>query len=91
MLYLMTRQKVVIIILAIGLFSVVQYVVFDKLNESKEQDMIRIFQQGYDQGVVDSVNLLYEQTQNCKVAEISIGNLTRNILDLSCLDSENIP
>ena len=87
----MNKQKVVIIILAIGLFSVAQYVVFDKLNESKEQEMIKIFQLGYDQGIFDSVNLLFEQTKNCNVAEISIGNVTRNILDLSCLDSEKIP
>ena len=87
----MIKQKYVIIILAIALFSALQYVVFDKLNELKQQDMLNVFQQGYEQGVADSLNLLHEQTQNCQVAEITIGNITKNILDFSCVNRQQIP
>ena len=77
--------------LAIALFAVVQYLLFDTLNKIKEQESIDIFQQGYTQGIVDSVSSLFEQTQNCEIAEISIGNNTRKIVDLSCVKAEDIP
>ena len=81
----MNKQKIVIIALAGALFLVAQYIVFDKLAESKQKEMLDVYQRGYDNGLKDAVTTLYEQTQNCQKTSITLGNLTKEVFDFSCL------
>ena len=81
----MNKQKIVIIGLAVGLFLVTQYVILDKLAESRQQETLGVYKRGYDNALKDVMNSIYEKTQNCQITEISIGNLTRTVVDVDCL------
>jgi len=83
----MEKQKITIIALAVALFLVIQYVLFDQVQESRNQEKIESFQQGYNQGLTDAVNEIFIQTEDCLVSSITIGNYTRNIVDYSCLSN----
>jgi len=85
----MEKQKITIIALAVALFLVLQYVLFDQIQESRNQEKMESFQQGYTQGLTDAVTEIFIQTEDCLVSSITIGNYTRNIVDYSCL-SNNI-
>lgn len=84
----MNKQRIVIIMLAVALFSLSQYIIYEKITESKQIELQRIFQNGYDKGLEDTVTTIYKQTDNCQTTTISVGNFTKTIFDLSCLKTQ---
>ena len=87
----MDKQKIVIIILAIGLVITVQYSLLDKWSISEQQQKILTFQQGYNQGLKDAVSALYKQTENCQQSTIAVGNITKTVIDIACLHKNPKP
>ena len=85
----MNKQKIVIIALSIALFSLAQYVIYENIIESRQQELDNTFQSGYDKGLTDAVVELYKQTENCQTTTITLGNLTKNVFDLSCLNIQS--
>ena len=85
----MNKQKITIIGLVAALVLISMYMVLDKLAVTRQQEMVEIYQQGYDQGVRDTVTTLYVQTQNCQRSTITVGNLTKDVFDLDCLQQNN--
>lgn len=82
----MKRYQIAIIALIVALFLVTQYVVLDKLMESKQREITNVYQGGYNQGIMDAIDTMFEKTKNCQVSTISIGNVTRSVLDVTCLE-----
>lgn len=82
----MNKQNLLIIILSVCVFALVQYVVIEQVLQSEQQKILSTFHDGYEHGLNDAVNVIYQQTANCQSAKISVNNLTRTILDLSCLN-----
>ncbi|MHB9161289.1 MAG: hypothetical protein ACYC6W_10475 [Nitrosotalea sp.] len=82
----MNKQKLLIIILSVCVFALVQYVVIEKVLESEQQKILSTFHDGYEHGINDAINAIYQQTANCQSTKISANNLTKTILDLSCLN-----
>ena len=82
----MNIQKVIIIGLSIALFITLQYVVLDKWINSINQDTLQSSRDMYDQGLADAFTAIYKQTENCQVAPIVIGNMSKLIFDVDCLD-----
>ena len=89
----MEKQKIVIISLSVALFLVLQYVILDNWVESNEQKVNRGYQLGYEQGLIDAVVTIYQQTENCKSTVITIGNLSKKVFDMACspVNSEITP
>lgn len=85
----MERQKIIIVILAAGLFLLGQYIVLDRWLQSKQQEIENNLQSDHSQGIKDAIIALYEQTNDCHVTTIKFGNLTRSLLDISCLQVTN--
>jgi hypothetical protein len=83
----MNKQKITIIALSVGLFALGQYVIYEKANESRQQELTNAYQSGYNTGLSDAVTAVYKQTENCHTTTLTIGNLTKTILDLSCVKS----
>jgi len=83
----------IIITLGAALSLVSVFVIFDKLEESKQQEILEVYQRGYDDGAIDTVSALFKQTQDCKISTISLDNFTKDFIDLSCLqmNSEQFP
>lgn len=84
---MISKQKIAIIALAVALFVIVQYFVIEKLLEENQKKMSEIYQNGYDQGLKDAVTTLYEQTTDCQTTTIFLGNLSRQIFDMACLET----
>ena len=85
----MNKSKITIIALSVALFALAQYVIYEKITESRQQELINAYQNGYSKGMADAAVTVYKQTENCQTATITIGNLTKTVFDLSCLKFES--
>ncbi len=84
----MNKQKITIIALSVALFVLAQYVIYEKITESRQQELDNAYQNGYNKGLTDAAVTIYKQTENCQTTSITIGNLTKNIFDLSCFKTQ---
>ena len=55
------------------------------LQMQQLQDVKQAAEQGYDKGVIDALAAAYQQTANCQVTTITLGNVTRRIIDVDCV------
>lgn len=85
----MNKSKITIIVLSISLFALAQYVIYEKITESRQQELASAYQNGYNKGLTDAAITVYKQTENCQTTTITIGNLTKTVFDLSCLKIES--
>ena len=80
------KQNIIIIVLAVSLILVVQYVLLEKWSERTIQEQNEIFEKGYEAGLRDAVAAIYYNIEGCRTTSITIENSTKNILDVSCLN-----
>ena len=86
------RHSIIIISLAATLSVVfVWFVVIDNyLVPSQQQQMLDAYQNGYTQGTEDTLVELFYQISDCqKPTSIWIGNNTKQIIDVVCLQPIN--
>ena len=83
----MNRQKIVIIGLAVALFLFAQYYVIEKWSGATQQEITATYQNGYNTGAIDTAKAIYQATQDCQGATITVGNITKQVFDASCLKS----
>lgn len=81
----MNKQKITIVALSAALFALAQYVIYEKILESRQQELANSYQDGYKKGLTDAAVAVYKQTENCQTTTIAIGNFTKTVLDVSCL------
>lgn len=81
----MNKQKTIIIILSVALFVLAQYVIYEKIIESRQQEVMMSYQNGYNKGLSDAVTTIYKQTENCQTTTITIGNFSKTVFDITCL------
>lgn len=84
----MNKQKITIIVLSVALFTLAQYVIYEKIIESRQQELVKVFESGYNKGLADAAVAIYKQTENCQTTTVTIGNFTKNVFDLSCLKNQ---
>jgi len=84
----MNKQRMTIIALSIALVALAQYVIYEKIIESRQQELANTYQEGYKKGLTDAAVAVYKQTENCQTTTITIGNFTKTIFDVSCLKVE---
>ena len=87
----MKRINYVFIAISIASFLVIQYLILDSWNQSTQKKMDEFFQSGYEEGLFESVKTIYQQTDNCQIAIINIGNNTKQLLDVYCLQVIELP
>jgi len=87
----LNKQKITIIGLSVALGLAGIFIVLDEFIETSQQLIIESYQNGYQQGMIDSISSLFEQTQNCQITPIYLGNSTLNVVDYECIkpQSEN--
>jgi hypothetical protein len=81
----MNKQKITIIVLAIALFLLIQYLLFDQMLESRNHEITESFQEGYVEGAADAISEIFVQIEDCQISSLTIGNYTKSIIDYSCL------
>lgn len=85
---MINRQLIIIVSLAVTLSVViVWFVVIDNyVIPSQQQQMFDTYQNGYNQGMTDSIKQLFQGTANCQQpTSIWIGNNTKQLIDVACL------
>ena len=87
------KQKIIIISLVVLLLISVQYIIYANFIQQMEVELVNAFQDGYQQGLFDAVGEIYNQTEDCVISTITIGNFTKDVVDYSCLEiiSEGTP
>lgn len=83
------KQKVIIIVLIAILFLLVQYVLLEKLVDVRLEEKIKFYEDGYEQGLIDAVVTIFQNTEDCKTTSLTIGNLTKHVFDITCLDNDS--
>jgi len=81
----MDSTKIAIIGLSVALFLVVQYVILDKGLQSNQLQLNEFYEVGYEHGLTDAINAIFQQTSDCSIATINFENITRNVLDAECV------
>ena len=81
----MNKKNLIIVILASSLILTVNFFVLDKWLDLRENELSKFYQQGYDRGLEDAVTTIFEQTENCQLASIWIGNSSKDLIDFLCI------
>ncbi len=79
------KSKFVVIVLVVLLLIAVGYIIYDKVQQRRQTQLLTALQQGYNQGIYGAVLSLYQQTEKCQVTTITLGNLTRQVVDVACI------
>ncbi len=84
---MISKQKLVIIILAVALVTIfVWFMIIDNhIIPTIQQEIINSYQNGYNSGVENSIIELFQQTLNCQPTYIWVGNDTKQLIDVTCL------
>jgi len=85
----MERNNIAIIGLSIALVLSIQFFIIDNWLEEQSEKSLASYIEGYDKGSSDTFISLFEKTQDCNLATITIGNFSKTLLDISCLEIEN--
>ena len=78
-------NKKLVVILAVLLVLAVGYIIVDKVQRARTTQLLTTYRQGYQQGLIDTVLTLYQQTEKCQTTTINTGNATRRVVDVTCL------
>jgi hypothetical protein len=85
----MDNPKITIIILTATLSLFLTFFILDKVEESKQGELMKKYQEGYDDGIADTITIIFQQTENCQVSTLNIHNFSKNIFDVSCLQDSS--
>ena len=83
----MNKQKIAMIGMIAALVVLSQYIIIEKWNEAKQKEQSQIYHNGYNQGLRDAVSTIFYNTRDCNMTPLTLGNLTKYFLDVSCLNS----
>jgi len=78
-------KKIIIVAVAGTVFLIPQFYILSEWTENRQQELIETFFQGYDQGLENAVETIYNRTENCNTVPIFIDNQTKYLIDISCI------
>ena len=82
------KQTIIIVVLAILLFATLMYILILEYNKSKQEELLKTFQQGAQYGYEQAVIQIVEQAATCEQVPLRIGNQTINIFAVNCLQEQ---
>ena len=80
--------KIAAIVLGVLLVFAVGYLLVDKIQENREQQMFSAYQQGAQEGYEQAVIQLAQQLATCQQVPINVGNQTINAVAVECLQQQ---
>jgi len=78
------KAKIAIGILVVLLVAALGYIGWGAYQQQRYNDSLSAYKEGYTQGVTDATTTLYQYTENCGVAKLFLGNVTRQVVDADC-------
>jgi len=85
----MDKQKIIILTLAVALIFVINYFLLDDFFKQNQRQIEEAYLSGHDQGINDTITTLIKQTDNCNIVPIFMGNSSKKLVDLDCLELDN--
>jgi hypothetical protein len=82
----MDKQKIVLIGSLVILFSALNYVLLEDFFNQNQKNIEESFLAGRDQGIKDTISIIFNQTNNCNPVAIFLDNSTKNLIDFECLN-----
>ena len=79
------KQKLIMLAMGILLLAAAIYIAKDIYDANRENEIFNAAQQGYTVGVTDTVQAAFEQTDDCRITTLNLGNATRQIVDFECV------
>jgi len=71
-------------------FILIQYLILDNWNELNKQKMDNFYQLGYEDGLFNSLNSIFQESENCQEVLITIGLEVRELVDINCIKINSI-
>jgi hypothetical protein len=84
----MSKQRFAIIVLCILLAASLSYIGATEYKQSQQEKLQQAYVQGYNQGVTNAVSSLYQQTNNCQAVNIFMGESSKQVIDVACLQKQ---
>ena len=83
-------DKKILVVATVGTFLLIfQFFILIPLYENNQ---VNIFFQGYEEGYEEAIISIYNKTENCNTVPVFVENNTKNLIDFSCVNSnENLP
>ena len=81
----MTKQTKIIIGLGIALLIATAYIGYTSYKERQLENNIFYFSEGQ----LDAVVKIWQQTNECNIMGMTIGNQTKSLVDVGCLTQES--
>ena len=82
------KKEKVIVILSICLLLIVGFVGYSLYQNWQQNKMIDAFNQGYNQGITDTIIQVYQETDICEPIPLFVGDNTKHIIDVACLQQK---
>ncbi len=87
----LTKQSVVILGISVVLLLLTEFLVFEKISESRITELQSVSEKSYSLGIQDGISEIYKKMDNCETVSISIDNQTKNLIDVKCVDTLKKP
>lgn len=85
----MKIERLMLIILSVCLLMAVVYIATSTYKTSQQNKITSAFTQGvtqgYNKGLTDAITKIYQETNACQPVPIFVGEQTKNIIDIACL------
>lgn len=78
--------KIISIIFGVILLVLVIYLAYDKYSSYEANKLNAVYLQGYNKAINESITQIYQRTDNCGAVSIFMGNVSRNLADVDCLN-----
>ena len=82
------HSKPFVILLALFII-VLSYVAYTEYTNMFNASMMKAAQLGYEQGMVDVVSMIHEETEGCMIVPVMLGNVTKELVDVTCLNLDH--
>lgn len=79
------NQKILIVILVLAIVALASYIGIDSYNGYMIGTMQNAYSLGYQDGVTAAIQQIVTQSENCNPVPVYIGNITKNLIDVACL------
>ena len=78
--------KIATVILSIVLIIILGYAAVGQYKEFQNTKVLQAHNEGYNEGVSESLVQIFQSTENCGIATISMQNSSRGLADVNCIN-----
>ena len=85
------KNKIILVSVCCVVFIIFQFFLLDFWEQQRIEESAIAFQRGFDFGLENAVFTIYNNTENCQITTISVGNDSKKLVDFTCNLSDYLP